>query len=88
MLGRPRALDVCRNILEAVSDVLDFTGLVGEALADYLRDVGMDNERQSCCSKEEIKNWKDCYWAVRLVLYLPIRIALADTMTGKRWAIC
>ncbi|KAJ5326544.1 hypothetical protein MYU51_014673 [Penicillium brevicompactum] len=51
------------TFLEAVSDVLDFTGLVGEALADYLRDVDIDNERQYCCSKEEIKNWKDCYWA-------------------------
>jgi chitinase len=59
------------TFLEAVSDVLDFTGLVGQALADYLRDVDMDNERQYCCSKEEIKNWKDCYWAVCLVHTYP-----------------
>ncbi|KAJ5598379.1 hypothetical protein N7537_008463 [Penicillium hordei] len=53
------------TFLEAVSDVLDYTGLFGQALADFLDDVDMDNMRQYCCSKEEIKNWKDCYWAGR-----------------------
>jgi hypothetical protein len=59
------------TFLEAVSDVLDYTGLFGQALADFLDDVDMDNMRQYCCSKEEIKNWKDCYWAVCFVLYPP-----------------
>lgn len=57
--------------MEAISDVLDYTGLFGQALADFLDDVDMDNMRQYCCSKEEIKNWKDCYWAVCFLFFYP-----------------
>ncbi|KAL2869898.1 glycosyl hydrolases family 18-domain-containing protein [Aspergillus lucknowensis] len=53
------------TFLTTVSDILDFTGLWGQALADALDDIEIDNMRQYCCSKEEIKNWKDCYWAGR-----------------------
>jgi hypothetical protein len=75
------------TFLSTVSDVLDYTGLVGQALSDFLDDVDMENERQYCCSKEEIKNWKDCYWAVCLILYLAMGTTLANRMTGKRWTI-
>lgn len=56
------------TFLTTVSDVLDFTGLIGQALGDKLDEIEMDNMQSYCCSKEEIKNWKDCYWAVRLLL--------------------
>ena len=52
------------TFLTTVSDVLDFTGLIGQALADVLDDIEMENMRSYCCSKDEIKEWKDCYWAV------------------------
>ncbi|KAI9370921.1 hypothetical protein BJX61DRAFT_548662 [Aspergillus egyptiacus] len=53
------------TFLTTVSEVLDFTGLIGQALADALDDIEMDNMQQYCCSKEEIQNWKNCYWAGR-----------------------
>ncbi|KAL4962433.1 glycosyl hydrolases family 18-domain-containing protein [Aspergillus stella-maris] len=53
------------TFLSTVSDVLDFTGLVGQALGDVLDDINMENYKPYCCSKEEIKNWKNCYWAGR-----------------------
>ncbi|KAL2811216.1 hypothetical protein BDW59DRAFT_179287 [Aspergillus cavernicola] len=53
------------TFLSTVSDVLDFTGLVGQALGDVLDGIDGNNMRQYCCSKEEMENWKDCYWAGR-----------------------
>ncbi|KAL4783534.1 hypothetical protein BJX76DRAFT_368377 [Aspergillus varians] len=53
------------TFLTTVSDVLDFTGLVGQALGDALDDIEIDNMQSYCCGKEEIKNWKDCYWGGR-----------------------
>ena len=52
------------TFLTTISDTLDFTGLIGQKLGDLLDDIDMDNRRSYCCSKNEIKNWKDCYWAV------------------------
>ncbi|PLN83775.1 glycosyl hydrolases family 18-domain-containing protein [Aspergillus taichungensis] len=51
------------TFLTTISDTLDFTGLIGQKLGDILDDIDMDNRRSYCCSKQEIKNWKDCYWA-------------------------
>lgn len=52
------------SFLGAVSDALDFGGLVGQALGDLLDSIDADVSQRYCCSKEEIENWKDCYWAV------------------------
>ncbi|KAL3476933.1 glycosyl hydrolases family 18-domain-containing protein [Aspergillus californicus] len=53
------------TFLSTVSHVLDFTGLIGKALGDVLDGIEGSNMQQYCCSKEEIENWKDCYWAGR-----------------------
>ncbi|KAJ6052520.1 glycosyl hydrolases family 18-domain-containing protein [Penicillium canescens] len=44
-------------------DIAKFGGLIGEALSDALQDIDVANRQLYCCGKEEIKNWKDCYWA-------------------------
>ncbi|OJJ03024.1 hypothetical protein ASPVEDRAFT_134350 [Aspergillus versicolor CBS 583.65] len=53
------------SFLGDISDALDFGGLVGQALGDLLDTIDMDVSHRYCCSKEEIENWKDCYWAGR-----------------------
>ena len=51
------------TFLEDLDPVLRFGGLVGNALADALDQYDINNRRDYCCSNQEFKNWKDCYWA-------------------------
>lgn len=57
--------------LENIIPLAKYAGLVGPALANFLRDVDLDNLREYCCSNEEAKVWKDCYWAVSLSIIQP-----------------
>lgn len=65
--------DSCREDQEpltfAGTFLLDFieparyAGLAGPALSSALQDIDMLERKMYCCGKEEMGNWKECYWA-------------------------
>jgi hypothetical protein len=52
------------TFLEDIIPAAQFAGLVGDALANVLQGLDIDNGKEYCCSKAEAAAFKDCYWAV------------------------
>lgn len=50
------------TFLEDIDPVIALAGLVGDALANALNGLDIQDEKVYCCGKEEAKNWKNCYW--------------------------